>query len=29
MFNRSSILADLCTGRPTLFSAPIHAAPKG
>ncbi|WP_256371247.1 hypothetical protein [Methylorubrum sp. Q1] len=29
MFNRHSILADLCAGRPTLFSAPALVAPKG
>ena len=29
MFNRQSILADLCAGRPTLFSAPALVAPKG
>lgn len=29
MFNRQSTLADLCAGRPTLFSAPRLVAPKG
>lgn len=29
MFNRQSILADLCAGRPTLFSARTLVAPKG
>ena len=29
MFNRHSILADMCAGRPTLFSSPALVAPTG
>lgn len=29
VFSRQAILADLCAGRPTLFSAPFILPPKG
>lgn len=29
MLNRHSILADMCAGRPTLFSSPALVDPKG